>query len=371
MSSEKIIPLVMPKWGLSMKEGKLSAWHVEEGQTISPGQEIMDVETDKIANAVEAADGGLLRRRIGKLGEVYPVKALLGVLAPPEVSDAAIDDYVAGFKVPAASDEGEEDQGPIYQYAETPSGRLRYAERLSQGAPIIFIHGFGGDLNNWLFNIDAVTGSGSVYALDLPGHGGSTKAIAKPGLEALADAVQQFMATKGLENAQLVGHSMGGAVAACVALRNNGLVKALTLIDSAGLGDEINSKYIDAFVAAESRRDLKPVVQLLFANADLVTRSMLDDLLKYKRLDGVQDALCGLAASMFSQGRQTTVLAERLAKSPIPVQLVWGAKDAIIPVAHTKALPRARVEIVAEAGHMTQMDAAGLVNELVRAQAAH
>ena len=98
MTSEKIIPLVMPKWGLSMKEGKLSAWHVEEGQVISPGQEIMDVETDKIANAVEAADGGLLRRRIGKLGEVYPVKALLGVLAPEEVSDAAIDAMVERYR---------------------------------------------------------------------------------------------------------------------------------------------------------------------------------------------------------------------------------------------------------------------------------
>ena len=371
MTSENIIPLVMPKWGLSMKEGKLTAWHVEEGQVISPGQEIMDVETDKIANAVEAADGGLLRRRIGKLGEVYPVKALLGVLAPPEVSDAAIDEYVGGFQVPAASDEGEEDEGPIYLYAETPPGRLRYAERPGRGDPIVFIHGFGGDLNNWLFNIDAATGAGAVYALDLPGHGGSTKAIAEPELEALADALQQFMEAKGLKNAQLVGHSMGGAVAACVALRGGGLVKALTLIDTAGLGDEINSSYIDGFVAAESRRDLKPVVQLLFANPDLVTRSLLDDLLKYKRLDGVHDALRGLAASMFKEGRQTTVLAERLAKSSIPIQLVWGAKDAIIPVTHAKALPNARVEIVAEAGHMTQMEAPGLVNELIRAQAAH
>ena len=167
------------------------------------------------------------------------------------------------------------------------------------------------------------------------------------------------MAAKGLENAQLVAHSMGGAVAASVALRDNRLVKALTLINSAGLGDEINSEYIDGFVAAaDSRRNLKPVVQLLFANADLVTRAMLDDLLKYKRLDGVQDALRGLAASMFRQGRQTTVLAERLAKLSIPIQLVWGAKDVIVPVAHAKALPNARVEIVAEAGHMTQMEAA-------------
>ena len=89
----------MPKWGLSMKEGTLSAWHVEEGQVIKPGQEIMDVETDKIANSVEAADGGLLRRRVGEVGQVYPVKALLGVLAPEEVSDAEIDAFVASFEL--------------------------------------------------------------------------------------------------------------------------------------------------------------------------------------------------------------------------------------------------------------------------------
>jgi pyruvate dehydrogenase E2 component (dihydrolipoamide acetyltransferase) len=153
--NQNITPLVMPKWGLSMKEGTLSAWHVEEGQTIAPGQEIMDVETDKIANAVEAADGGLLRRRIGAVGQVYPVKALLGVLAPPEVSDAEIDAYVAAFEVPAPT-EGDEDHEPTYRFVDTPSGRLRYAHRPGSGDPIVLIHGFGGDLNNWLFNIDAV-----------------------------------------------------------------------------------------------------------------------------------------------------------------------------------------------------------------------
>ena len=230
----------MPKWGLSMKEGTLSAWHVEEGQTIMPGQEIMDVETDKIANAVEAADGGLLRRRVGEIGQVYPVKALLGVLAPEDVSDAEIDAFVAAFEVPAAGDD-EEDEGPAYRFAETPSGRLRYAERPGEGDPIVFIHGFGGDLNNWLFNIDAVAGAGPVYALDLPGHGGSAKTIANPGLDALADAVEQFLQAVGLKSAHLVGHSMGGAAAAAVALRGGDLVKSLTLISSGGSrrGDQL------------------------------------------------------------------------------------------------------------------------------------
>lgn len=366
---EKIMPIVMPKWGLTMKEGTLSAWHVAEGQTIAPGQEIMDVETDKIANAVEAADGGLLRRRVAEVGQVYPVKSLLGVMAPPDVPESEIEAYISGFKVPvSAGDEAEE--AAVYRFVETPSGRIRYAQRAGEGAPVLFIHGFGGDLDNWLFNIDALSGSGPVYALDLPGHGGSVKTIAKPGLDSLAAAVVAFMDALKLSAAHLVGHSMGGAVAGLVALQQPRLVRSLTLISPAGLGPEINAKYIDGFVAAESRRDLKPVLQYLFADAGLVSRSMVEDLLKYKRLDGVQAALRGLAAALFQDGRQVRSLAGDLGRLTLPIQVIWGARDAIIPSAHAKALPNARVEIIEAAGHMVQMEAAGRVNELIKAQLA-
>ena len=364
---EKITPIVMPKWGLTMTEGTLSAWHVAEGQTISPGQEIMDVETDKIANAVEAADGGLLRRRVAQVGQVYPVKSLLGVMAPDDVPDAEIDSYISDFKVPASA-EGEEEEATSYRFVETPSGRIRYIQRSGEGAAVLFIHGFGGDLNNWLFNIDAL--SGPVFALDLPGHGGSTKAIAKPGLEALAAAVVEFMDAQKLSTAHLVGHSMGGAVAGLVALQQPRLVRSLTLISPAGLGQEINAKYIDGFVASESRRDLKPVLQYLFADAELVSRSMVEDLLKYKRLDGVQQALRDLAAVLFKDGRQARNLVDDLARLTLPIQVVWGANDAIVPAAHAKALPNARVEIIDAAGHMAQMEAAGRVNDLIKAQIA-
>jgi pyruvate dehydrogenase E2 component (dihydrolipoamide acetyltransferase) len=365
--TEKITPIVMPKWGLTMTEGTLSAWHVEEGQTIAPGQEIMDVETDKIANAVEAADGGLLRRRVGQIGQVYPIKSLLGVMAARDVPESEIDAYVADFKVPVSSDD-EEEQATAYRFVDTPSGRLRYVQRPGEGDPILFIHGFGGDLNNWLFNIDAVTGLGPVFALDLPGHGGSGKAIAEPGLDALAGAVVQFMAALKLSQAHLIGHSMGGAIAGAVALRDPKLVKSLTLISSAGLGEEIESRYIEGFVGSESRRDLKPVLQYLFADESLVSRSMIEDLLKYKRLDGVQAALRGLATALFKDGRQARSLAGDLAKLSLPIQVIWGAKDQIIPAAHAKALANARAEVIETAGHMVQMEAAGRVNDLLKAQ---
>jgi pyruvate dehydrogenase E2 component (dihydrolipoamide acetyltransferase) len=234
----------------------------------------------------------------------------------------------------------------------------------------VLIHGFGGDLDNWLFNIDAVADAGPVYALDLPGHGGSTKAIADPGLDALADAVRQFLEALGLQNANLVGHSMGGAVAGMVALQGRGLARSLTLISSLGLGEEINAGYVDGFVAAESRRELKPVLKELFADENLVSRQMIDDLLKYKRLDGVKEVLRGLADAMFKDGKQTRSLARDLQEASIPIQIIWGAQDAVIPAAHARVLLRARVEIIEGSGHMAMMEAAGRVNQVIRAVAA-
>ena len=187
-----------------------------------------------------------------------------------------------------------------------PDGRVRYARRGTGDEKVVLIHGFGGDLDNWLFNIDALAENATVYALDLPGHGQSVKSMADPSLKVLAMTVVSFMNAMEIKSAHLVGHSLGGAIAMEIAREAKDRVKSLTLIASAGLGPEINVDYIDGFIAASSRRDLKPVIEQLFANPSLVTRQLVDDLLKYKRLDGVDQALRGIAASVSPRqaGRQ-------------------------------------------------------------------
>jgi pyruvate dehydrogenase E2 component (dihydrolipoamide acetyltransferase) len=366
MAAEKITPLVMPKWGLEMREGTIAGWLVDEGARIAVGTPVLDVETDKISNAVEAPDPGLLRRKVAKDGETLPVKALLGVLAEADVPDADIDAYIAAYEVPATGDD-DEDAGPAFDWAEVDGIRVRYARRgPERGVPVLFLHGFGGDLGNWLFNLDAIAASAPVIALDLPGHGQSDAKLPGATLADLAGFVAAFLDRLDVERVHAVGHSMGGAIAARLALDQPARVASLTLVNSAGLGREINSGYTDGFVSAASRRELKPVVEQLFADPSLVSRQLLDDLLKYKRLDGVSDVLAALAGSLFANGRQTETPASELAGGKPPLLVVWGAEDRIIPVAHAQQAPAgATVQVFDGTGHMTMMEKAGEFNTLL------
>jgi pyruvate dehydrogenase E2 component (dihydrolipoamide acetyltransferase) len=87
--------LTIPKLGLTMEEGTLVKWLVDVGTQVEPGNEVAEVETDKIANAVEASQSGVFRRKVANEGDLLPVGALIGVLADPSVSEAEIDAFIA------------------------------------------------------------------------------------------------------------------------------------------------------------------------------------------------------------------------------------------------------------------------------------
>jgi pyruvate dehydrogenase E2 component (dihydrolipoamide acetyltransferase) len=111
-----------------------------------------------------------------------------------------------------------------------------------------------------------------------------------------------------------------------------------------------------------------PFIEQLFANPALVGRKMLDDIISYKRLDGAVEALNTIAGTIFKDGRQVVELVPRLADLAIPLQIIWGEGDRIIPAAHANGLPASvRVHFVPRAGHMVHMEKAQEVNELIEA----
>jgi pyruvate dehydrogenase E2 component (dihydrolipoamide acetyltransferase) len=111
---------------------------------------------------------------------------------------------------------------------------------------------------------------------------------------------------------------------------------------------------------------MQEVLSLLVHDPALVGRAMVEDVLRYKRLDGVQAALEAIAAEWFPNGRQRLGLAASLEGLRMPVQLIWGRDDHIIPVAHAGAFAgRVPVHILDAAGHLPHMEKAGEVNRLL------
>ncbi len=362
MSDETLYALTMPKWGMAMDEGTVTDWHIEEGGAIEEGAEVLDVESTKIANGIEAKQTGVLRRRIAAIGDTVAVGGLLGVIAGPAVSDADIDEFIGGFEVVEPEDSGAE-AGPASETVMVGDRAIRYlASGEGDAPPAVLVHGFGGDLNTWMFNQPALAAGRRVYALDLPGHGGSSKDVGDGGLDILAEVLGGFMAALDIGRAHLAGHSLGGAVVLAHARARPDSVASLSLLASAGLGPDINGGYIDGFVAAARRKDMKAVLPALFANPKLVSRQMIEDVLKAKRIDGASEALAALAAAQFPDGVQAAPLTDALA---MPVQIIWGAEDAIIPASHTKNLVGAKVTVLDTAGHMPHMEAAAAVNTLL------
>lgn len=366
-----IIALTMPKFGLAMTEGKIASWTIPEGAMVEVGQEIADIETTKITNGYESPIKGTLRRHVAAEQQELPVGALIAVMADASVPDSDIDAFIVAFEADFASGHTQEQAEAVPEplSVDVDGRAIRYLEtgREHAGRPIVLIHGFGGDLNNWMFTQPGLAEDHWVIALDLPGHGGSSKDVGAGDLAALSAVVAGLLTTLDIPQAHLVGHSLGGAVALRMALDTPDRVASLSLISPASFGDEIDGSFITGFIAAGRRKELQPVLQKLFKNKSLVSRDMADDLLKYKRLDGVAAALGTVAAANFANGRQQEILHGRLAElSGLPVQIIWGDADEIIPVGHVKNLPAGIVmHVLADAGHMPQMEKAAEVNRLI------
>ena len=170
------------------------------------------------------------------------------------------------------------------------------------------------------------------------------------------------MDAAGIDKAHLVGHSLGGAIATEIALTAPARVTALTLIAPAGFGKEISQEFIEGFIAESRARKLKPVLEMLVADPKMVTGDMVEEVLKFKRLDGAIAALRAIATANFKSNTQRVSLRERIAQLDVPVQVIWGEADRIIPATHADGLPaKVAVTRISGAGHIPHMEKAAEV----------
>ena len=248
MTDERIVAVTMPKWGLSMQLGKIISWIATEGDAVSAGDELADIETDKIAGTLEAASAGTLRRIIARVGEDVPVSGTIALIAPADVSDDDLDAVVQEAR--AVIDAGVRDEaagGPAVETADIGGRKICYAGVGEGGDVVLLVHGYGGDRDSWLFLQEPLAARHRVYALDLPGHGTSSKDVGDGSAGILADTILGVLDAIGAEHAHLVGHSLGGAAAVAATARDPRRISSLTLIAPSGFGQEINAGYLRGF----------------------------------------------------------------------------------------------------------------------------
>lgn len=237
---------------------------------------------------------------------------------------------------------------------------------------LLFVHGLGGSQSTWASVLGGLAETYRVAAIDLPGHGASDKPApdaADYSVGGLAAAVGDAIETLNLSPAVVIGHSLGGATALQLALDRPKLVRGLVLVDSAGLGQEINTELLDRVESDPSREEARALMELFFANQRFILERGIDDMYASRQVEGADAAVKTIAAGAFSREGQQISFVDRLSEVEAPVLLVWGELDRVFPakqaVAASKALSTSWLEVFEGIGHVPHVEAAPAFTALV------
>ena len=190
----------MPKWGLAMKEGSVTSWLKNEGDKINKGETFVEIETEKVVNEFESPEEGILLKKVIENDIKVPVGSLIAILGNENTDTNEIEKFVEDFQsnfTPPSDDEEDSNLEKIIQIKDIDINYLQLGENNSKN--IVFVHGFGGDLNNWMFNQEELSSSFNTFSIDLPGHGKSSKNIDQGSLKYLSDIVNNFCNQNNLE----------------------------------------------------------------------------------------------------------------------------------------------------------------------------
>ena len=255
--------------------------------------------------------------------------------------------------------------GRSVSYAEAGSGQL-----------LVLIHGMAGTAENWSRVIEPLGLRHAVIAPDFPGHGLSAPGGGDYSLGSLASGLRDLLLTLGHERATLVGHSLGGGVAMQFTYQFPEMVERLVLVSSGGLGPDVSPILraaalpgADLFISATAGVGQR-VGSTLGRGLGLIGLRPSADVAEVTRAyaslaDGERRRafLATLRSVVGTEGQRVAALDRLYLAEALPLLIVWGDRDPIIPVAHAeeahRELSSSRLEVFENVGHMPQLEEPG------------
>lgn len=242
-----------------------------------------------------------------------------------------------------------------------------FAHQQGTGPTIVLLHGFGGSHGVWEEIAAQLAEEAEIIAYDLPGHGASLDVEGARSPKRMAEAILADLRERDADHIHLVGHSMGGAVATLIALSAPEHVASLTLLAPGGYGEEIDAALLRQFAKAAQSDEIRACLAAMAGPGHVISERTVAEDVAARARSGQMEKLAEIVMAITRGGRQGVIPAEAVAGLTMPVAVVWGVLDTVLPVSQTDQLPaHFGLHLVPVAGHMLIDEVPGLIVELLR-----
>ncbi len=264
-------------------------------------------------------------------------------------------------------------RSPHVRYV-TVHGHRRAYVRMGSGPVILLLHGLACDHTTWAPVMESLARTHTVIAPDLLGHGKSDKPRADYSVGGYANGMRDLLTVLGIDSATVVGHSFGGGVAMQFGYQYPERTDRLVLVSSGGLGPEVTPAIrvittpgfhqVMGVLSAPGLRQLTTTTMRLLARSGVTQLRDLDEVAAI--YDSFKDprtraAIRHVVRAVVDWKGQIVTMADRAyLTEAMPMCVIWGADDLVIPVDHASnasaLAPTARIQIIPNAGHFPHKD---------------
>jgi len=355
--------VTMPKLGMTMTFGVVVRWHKQNGETVSAGEPICEVETDKLNSEIEADASGVLTI-LAQEGDELEVGAMLGKIA-----------VIEGSELPITTKKDTQTASGTQEKV-AANGIHLTVQRSGSGSPLVLIHSLASSMGLWA-SLDQDQFAGiEIISYDLRGHGASERASGAHTLTKHVADLKGLLAALSIQCATFAGLSLGGMIAMELAASNPEMVTGLALLDTTAAFPQTTRDLFFELASSASFNGMSAItdkfLQLSFRPQFIEANPKMIATIRKGML--ASDA-ASIAAAMRMVAKID--LRQRLSAIQCPTMVLVGAQDQLTPPTLAEELAAgikgAQLHVITESGHASPVEqpqaVSMLLTQLVKAQA--